>query len=56
MTLLMNKWTNIVMDDGWAHPLAKTIPSHVNNLFDLNFKYTFENASRDAFKNNQNFL
>ena len=26
MTLLMNKWTNIVMDDGWVHPLAKPYP------------------------------
>ena len=32
-TLLMNKWTNIVMDDGWVHPLAKTLPSLVNNLW-----------------------
>ena len=24
MTLLMNKFTNIVMNDGWVHPLAKT--------------------------------
>ena len=23
MTLLMSKWTNFVMDDGWVHPLAK---------------------------------
>ena len=31
MTLLMNKRTNIVKDDGWVHPLAKTLPSLVNN-------------------------
>ena len=33
MTLLMNKWTNIVMDDGSVHPLAKTLPSLVSNLW-----------------------
>ena len=33
MTLLMNKWTNIVMDDGWLHPLAKTQFAIVNNLW-----------------------
>ena len=32
MTLLMNKWTNFVMDDGRVHPLAKTLPSPVNKL------------------------
>ena len=32
LTVLMNKWTNIVMDDGWVHPLAKTLPSLVSNL------------------------
>ena len=32
-TLLMNKWTNIVMDEGWVYPLAKTLPSLVNNLW-----------------------
>ena len=26
MTLLMNNLTNIVVDDGWVHPLAKTLP------------------------------
>ena len=26
MTLLMNKSTNIVMDDGRVHPMAKTLP------------------------------
>ena len=25
MTLLMNMWTNVVMDGGWVHPLAKTL-------------------------------
>ena len=25
MTLLINKWTNVVMDDGWVHSLAKTL-------------------------------
>ena len=25
MTLLMNKFRNIVMDNGWVHPLAKTL-------------------------------
>ena len=29
----MNKWTNIVMDDGWVHPLPKTLPSFVTNLW-----------------------
>ena len=33
MILVMNKWTNIVKDDGWVHPLAKTLPSLVNNLW-----------------------
>ena len=28
----VDKWTNIVMDDGWVHPLAKTLPSLVSNL------------------------
>ena len=32
MTLLMNKRTNIVMDDEQVHPLAKTLPSLVSNL------------------------
>ena len=27
----MNKWRNIVMDDDWVYPLAKTLPSFVNN-------------------------
>ena len=26
MTLLIDKCTNILMDDGWVHPLAKTLP------------------------------
>ena len=42
----MDKWTNIVIDDGWVHSLAKTLPSLVINLwwnivvddFDLNEK------------------
>ena len=29
----MNKWTNIVMDDEWVHPLANILPSIVNNLW-----------------------
>ena len=29
----MDKFTNIVMDDGWVHPLANTLPSLVNNLW-----------------------
>jgi hypothetical protein len=33
MTLLMNKRTNLVMDDGWVHPMAKTLPSLVRNLW-----------------------
>jgi hypothetical protein len=33
MTLLMNNWTNIVMHDGWVHPLSKTLPSLVSNLW-----------------------
>ena len=33
MTLLINKWTNIVMDDGWVHALAKTLPSLVGKLW-----------------------
>ena len=33
MTLLVNKWTDIIMDDGWVHQLAKTSPSLVNNLW-----------------------
>jgi hypothetical protein len=33
MTLLMNRWTNVVVDNGWVHPLAKTLPSLVNNLW-----------------------
>ena len=35
MTLLMNKFANVnnVMDDGWVHSLAKTLPSLVNNLW-----------------------
>ena len=33
MMFLMNKWTNTITDDGWLHPLAKTLPSLVNNLW-----------------------
>ena len=33
MILLMNKWTNIVMDDEWVHPLVKTLPTLVNKLW-----------------------
>jgi len=33
MTHLMNKVTNTVMKDGRVHPLAKTLPSIVNNLW-----------------------
>ena len=29
----MSKVWNIVMGDGWVHPLAKTLPSLVNNLW-----------------------
>ena len=31
-SILMNKLTNIVMDGGRVHPLAKTLHSLVNNL------------------------
>ena len=30
MVLHMNKWADIVIDDGWVHPLAKTLPSLVS--------------------------
>ena len=30
MKVLMNKFTNIVMDDGQVHPWAKTLPSLMN--------------------------
>ena len=33
MTILMDKLTNIVMDDGWVHPLAETLPSFVINFW-----------------------
>jgi hypothetical protein len=33
MKLLMNKRTYIVMNDGWVHPLAKTLLSLANNLW-----------------------
>jgi hypothetical protein len=29
----LNKLTSVVMDIGWFHPLAKTLPSLVNNLW-----------------------
>ena len=32
MTLLLNKFV-FVVDDRWVHPLAKTLPSLVNNLW-----------------------
>ena len=32
MTLLMNDFTNTIMDDGRVHPLVKTILSLVINL------------------------
>ena len=31
----MNKWTNIVMDDGGVYPWAKTLPSIVSNLWQI---------------------
>ena len=35
MALPMNKWTNIVMDDGWVHPLVQNhmFSSLVSNLW-----------------------
>ena len=30
---LMHKWTNGVMDGGWVHPLAKTLPCLAINLW-----------------------
>jgi len=33
MAFLMNNFTNIVMDDGWVHLLAKTLPSLIGNLW-----------------------
>ena len=30
MTLLMNKWTNFVVDDGWVHPQAKPLTFSCN--------------------------
>ena len=33
MTILMNKWANIGMDDGWVHPLVKTLHSLVSKLW-----------------------
>ena len=31
MTFLMIMWTNIMMDDGWVHPLTKTLPPLVSH-------------------------
>ena len=47
MTLIMNKWMNIVIDDGWVHPLARTLPSLVSNLW---WKYC-HGWSRFGWKN-----
>ena len=33
MTLLMNKFIKTVMDNGWVHSTAKTLPSLVSNLW-----------------------
>jgi hypothetical protein len=33
MTRHMNKWTNAIGDDGWVHPLAKTLPNLISNLW-----------------------
>ena len=33
MTLLMNEFIKIVMDDGWVHPMAKTLPTLVVDLW-----------------------
>ena len=33
MPLLMNKWTDIVLDDGGVHALAKSLPSLVGDLW-----------------------
>ena len=30
---LPDHWTDIVVDDGWVHMFAKTLPSLVNNLW-----------------------
>ena len=30
---LMNKWTNIIMDDEWIHPSAKSLPLSCQQLF-----------------------
>ena len=38
--LLMNKWTNIDMDDGWVHPLAQMPPSLVNNYCHLSSDFS----------------
>ena len=44
MTLLMNKFTNIVMNDGWVHPLAKP-PSSFCQQFVM--KYCHDNWKFD---------
>ena len=33
MPIIMNEWINIIMYDGWFHPLARTLPSLVSNLW-----------------------
>ena len=35
ITLIMNKGTNIVMGNGWVHPLAKTPPSLVETCDEI---------------------
>ena len=48
MTLLMNKWTNIVMDDKWVQMLAKTLRSLVINLW-WNIVLDFWNLDKNHF-------
>jgi hypothetical protein len=48
MTNFVNKWTNIVMDDGWAHHWPKTVPSLVNNLW-WNITMNDWNLDEEAF-------
>ena len=33
MTFLMQKWIDIIMDDGLVNPLVKSLPSLVSNLW-----------------------
>jgi hypothetical protein len=33
MTFLMKKWKNVVTGDGWVHPLVKSLPSLVSNVW-----------------------